>query len=318
MADIKNIIVDESGSGMRLDAYLAQVNAYPSRSIASKMCSSGQVKVNGKNANKKLILNEADTIDYLEYVKDGTIKAQDIPLDIKYEDEHIMVISKQPYLVCHPAPGHTDSTLVNALIFHCGADNLFKPDDDDTRLGIVHRLDADTSGLMIIAKSDKAGRVLQKAMKDHSTERHYKALVYGAVKQDSGRIEVPLMRTVNKRPKMMPSNDARAKSAVTSFKVLERYHSSFGDFSMLDCKIHTGRTHQIRTHMEYINHGVVGDQLYNRNAPAGFDPVEELGLKRQFLHSYRIEFEHPITGESMKFSDELPQDLQVVLNKIAE
>lgn len=209
-----------------------------------------------------------------------------------------------------------DGTLVNALIYHCGKDNLCNIQDDDKRLGIVHRLDADTSGLMICAKTDAAGKKLSADMKDHSTSRHYLVLVHGIIKQDTGKIDVPLLRTLNKRPKMIASNDSKAKSAITSFNVLKRIYSDYGNFSLLDCKIHTGRTHQIRAHMEYINHPVVGDPLYNSSAPKDFDANAELDLNRQFLHSYKIGFNHPITNQKMNFQDDLSVDLKSTYNKI--
>lgn len=219
-------------------------------------------------------------------------------------------------MVCHPAHGHANGTLVNALVNHCGKENLCDIQDDHRRLGIVHRLDADTSGLMVCAKTNEAGMTLSAAMKAHSTLRCYKTLVYGNVKQDSGKIDVPLLRTLNKRPKMIASNDAKAKTAVTTFKVLERYNFKDLDFSLLSCKLETGRTHQIRAHMEYIRHAVVGDPLYDGGAPKDFSAEAELGLRRQFLHSYKIGFNHPRTGEYLEFEDDLPADLNKALSQL--
>lgn len=226
-------------------------------------------------------------------------------------------MSKQPGLVCHPAHGHADGTLVNALVHHCGKDNLCNIQENDKRLGIVHRLDADTSGLMVCAKTNEAGITLSDAMRAHSTLRCYKTLVYGNLKHDNGKIDVPLLRTLNKRPKMIASNDAKAKTAVTTFKVIERIESQFGNFTLLECKLETGRTHQIRAHMEYIRHAVVGDPIYNGGAPKDFDAEAELGLTRQFLHSYKIGFNHPRTNEYMEFEDALAPDLQKVLELVS-
>lgn len=317
MAKSFEIIVDESNSGFRLDQFLTNICAYKSRSIAAKFCDSGKVLVNDNKAQKKLKVQSGDVVVYEEALEDSEIVGQDIPLDIRFEDYDIIVISKQPGLVCHPAHGHSDGTLVNALIYHCGKDHLCNIQEDEMRLGIVHRLDADTSGLMICAKSNKAGEKLSLDMKNHTTSRHYFALVHGIIKQDTGKIEVPLLRTLNKRPKMIASNDSKAKEAITSFEVKERISSDYGEFTLLDCKIHTGRTHQIRAHMEYINHSVVGDPLYNSSAPNNFNAIEELNLNRQFLHSYKIGFNHPITGEYLKFEDTLPQDLQTVFDTIS-
>lgn len=310
------MIVKEKHNGIRLDSYLAEVGAYNSRSIAAKFCDAGKVTVNGKAGSKKNKLQAGDTVEFEAAVENTKLAGEDIPLDIRYEDEEIIVLSKQPGLVCHPAQGHPNGTLVNALINHCGADHLCDIQTDHARLGIVHRLDADTSGLMICAKTNEAGLKLSQAMKDHTTLRCYQTLVFGNVKQDSGKIDVPLLRTLNKRPKMIGSNDANAKNATTTFKVINRIESSFGKFSLLSCKIITGRTHQIRAHMEYINHPVVGDPLYNSGAPKDFDAKEELNLNRQFLHSCKIGFNHPRTDEYIEFEDELPQDLKSSLEKL--
>lgn len=226
------------------------------------------------------------------------------------------MISKQPGLVCHPAHGHANGTLVNALINHCGKKHLCDIQDDHKRLGIVHRLDADTSGLMVCAKNNAAGKELSQAMKDHSTLRCYKTLVHGTIKQDNGKIDVPLLRTLNKRPKMTASNDAKAKTAITTFNVIERIESEYGNFTLLECKLETGRTHQIRAHMEYIRHPVVGDPLYTGGAPKDFNAEAQLELRRQFLHSYKIGFNHPRTNEYIEFTDNLPKDLQAALKKL--
>lgn len=310
------MIVVEEYNGMRLDAFLAQVDAYPSRSIAAKFCEANKVLVNGNPKSKNFKLSEGDEVEWEPAVEDVEVEGEDIPLDVRYEDDDIIVISKQPGLVCHPAHGHANGTLVNALINHCGKKHLCDIQDDHRRLGIVHRLDADTSGLMVCAKNNASGRELTKAMKSHETLRCYKALVYGNIKQDSGKIDVPLLRTLNKRPKMIASNDAKAKTATTTFKVVERIESEFGNFTLLECKLETGRTHQIRAHMEYIRHPVVGDPLYTGGAPKDFNAEAELGLRRQFLHSYKIGFKHPRSGEYLEFEDKLPKDLYLVLEKL--
>lgn len=311
------MIVEEKYNNVRLDVFLVEEKCYASRSIAAKFCEAGKVTVNDNAAQKNLKLKSGDIVDFVPADDNVDIKAQNIPLDIKYEDDHIIVISKQPGLVCHPAHGHKDGTLVNALVYHCGRENLSNIQEDENRLGIIHRLDADTSGLMVCAKSNEAAMVLSAAMKAHSTDKHYKALVFGNVKQETGKIDVPLLRVLNKRPKMIASSDPKSKDAVTTFRTIERIDCQFGKFSLLDCKLHTGRTHQIRSHMEFINHPIVGDSVYNSGAPKDFDAREELGLNRQFLHSYKLGFNHPITGEYMEFEDALPKDLQNILNKLS-
>lgn len=313
---MEKLIVNSDYNGLRLDKFLADNDAYKSRSLAAKFCDNKKVQVNGQVAQKKLTVYENDEVMYQPAFEDSELIGQDIPLNIKYEDDDLLVISKQPGLVCHPFSGHNKDTLVNALIHHCKKEHLFVNNDDDTRLGIVHRLDADTSGLMIVAKSQNAGVKLTQDFKNHLPSRHYLALVYGAFKHKTGKIDVPIIRNLNKRPKMVASKDPKAKRAVTSFEVLEQFFYENTHFSMLDCKIHTGRTHQIRSHMEYINHPVVGDPLYNSGGPKDFDAKEVLGLNRQFLHSYKISFEHPITKKQMSFKDELAKDLLSALEKI--
>lgn len=277
--------VGEIKDNNRLDAFLAGSGAYSSRSLAAKFCDAEKIKVNGVVANKKLKIAEGDIIEYEPAVEDTELVGEDIDLDIRYEDDEILVISKPAGLVCHPAYGHPNGTLVNALIHHCGKEHLCDIQTDHKRIGIVHRLDADTSGLIICAKTDEAGLALSASLKAHEVVRCYKTLVYGNVKQDTGKIDVPLLRTVNKRPKMIASNDPKAKNAITEFKVLERINSDFGEFSLVECNIITGRTHQIRAHMDYIKHSVVGDWLYASSKPKDFDAEKDLGLTRQFLHS---------------------------------
>ena len=297
---------------MRLDAFLALINAYPSRSIAASFCTEGKVLVNGSKAPKSYKLSEGEEVTWEEHEDNFAVEGENIPLDIRYEDDDIIVISKQAGLVCHPAKGHDSGTLVNALVAHCGKEHLCDIQDDHRRLGIVHRLDADTSGLMVCAKTNVAGMTLSAAMKAHSTLRLYRALVHGNIKQDNGKIDVPLLRTLSKRPKMIASTDAKAKSATTTFKVLERSNYKDHELTLVECKLETGRTHQIRAHMEYIRHPVVGDPLYNSGAPKGYDALSELELRRQFLHSCKIGFNHPTTGEYLEFEDNLPEDLERV------
>lgn len=315
MTNWNKIIVNQDQTKIRLDKFLCDNACYKSRNTASKFCEDNKVKVNDEFASKKMNISPGDVIEYISDTEQHVV-AQDIPLNIKYEDEHILVISKQPGLVCHPSHAHKDNTLVNALINHCGEENLCDILDNKERLGIVHRLDADTSGLIICAKTNKAGLILQKNMKEHTTSRHYKALVYGNVKQNTGKIDVALIRVVNKRPKIIPSTSPKAKYAITTFTTLQRYKTSFGEFSLLDCKLHTGRTHQIRSHMEFIGHPIVGDPLYNSGINQENDISKKINLNRQFLHSYKIGFSHPISNEYLNFEDDLAPDLAISLNNL--
>lgn len=312
------MIVNEEHNCMRLDAFLALVNAYPSRSVAANFCVQQKVLVDGTPQAKNFKLSSGQEVTWEEQVDVFDVGPEDISLDIRYEDDDIIVVSKQAGLVCHPAKGHDNGTLVNALVAHCGKENLCDIQDDHRRLGIVHRLDADTSGLMVCAKTNPAGMTLSAAMKAHSTLRVYRALVHGNIKQDSGKIDVPLLRSLNKRPKMMASTDPKAKSAVTTFKVLERISYKEHELTLVECKLETGRTHQIRAHMEYIRHPVVGDPLYDGGAPKDFNAESELNLTRQFLHSCKIGFNHPTTGEYLEFEDSLPKDLQKVYQTVSK
>jgi 23S rRNA pseudouridine1911/1915/1917 synthase len=205
--------------------------------------------------------------------------------------------------------------LVNALIAHCGYGNLALLQGDD-RPGIVHRLDKDTSGLMIVAKSNVAGRVLTDAIRSKSVERRYLTLVHGRIAPQTGLIDAPLARGYFNRLKIYVSDTPSAKSSVTAFEVLERFEAGLHDdgYTLLECRLHTGRTHQIRAHMEYIGHPCVGDPVYGSQSR----PKAQLGLTRQFLHSSRLEFTHPMTHEPMVFTDALPDDLAAVLEDLRQ
>ena len=308
--------VEPEQQGLRLDASLAQKGCYASRAAATRAIEEGRVFVNGAERAKKYQVQAGDFIVYTEDEDSPhiTIQGQEIPLDIRFEDDDLMVISKQADLVCHPSPDHYDGTLVNALIYHCGKDNLCNVQGEDDRLGIVHRLDKDTSGLMLAAKSNTAGSLLMQDIQDRVVDRHYLALVQGIIPLDTGMIDAPIGRSDNNRLRMAVSDAPSARDAVTTFKVLERFEPSRHDegFTLIDCKLFTGRTHQIRVHMNYIHHACVGDPMYG----TGSDKAQ-LGLERQFLHSYRLAFTHPMTGEDLQFVDGLPRDFQDVLDGLA-
>ena len=317
MADNRYLArIDDQDDGSRLDSFLASVVHITSRSKAVKLIEAGKVSVNGEMCCvKKHILEEGDRVEVeLPAPKSAVIVPDHIPLDIRYEDDYMIILSKQAGLVVHPSQGHERGTLANALVAHCGIHNLGMLQGED-RPGIVHRLDKDTSGLMLAAKDDENQAALQSAIKLRTVDRRYLTLVQGYISPDSGIIDGPIARSTRDRTKMAVSKLATARDALTTFKVLERFDASSTDdgFTLLECKLYTGRTHQIRVHMQYIHHPCVGDPLYGPKRNQG-----DLGLDRQFLHSYRIRLKHPITHEEIALLDPLPWDLQQVLEDLNE
>lgn len=307
-------------AGERLDSLLAARACFASRSAAARAIESGNVFVNGANVVKKYAVAAGDVIVYQEEeeVEAGPVTGQPIDLDIRFEDDDLIVLSKQIGLVCHPSVDHADGTLVNALIYHCGADHLCNVQGEDDRLGIVHRLDRDTSGLMLAAKTDAAGYALMEDIRDRAVDRHYLALVHGVIAPDTGMIDAPIARSANERTRMAVRDVLSARDAVTTFRVLERFEPRQHDdgYTLIDCKLFTGRTHQIRVHMQYAKHPLVGDPVYTANGPK--DARAQLGLKRQFLHSFRIRFIHPETSEELEFADNLPRDLDEALRSLGD
>lgn len=307
-------------AGERLDSLLAARACFASRSAAARAIESGNVFVNGANVVKKYAVAAGDVIVYQEEeeVEAGPVTGQPIDLDIRFEDDDLIVLSKQIGLVCHPSVDHADGTLVNALIYHCGADHLCNVQGEDDRLGIVHRLDRDTSGLMLAAKTDAAGYALMEDIRDRAVDRHYLALVHGVIAPDTGMIDAAIARSANERTRMAVRDVPSARDAVTTFRVLERFEPRQHDdgYTLIDCKLFTGRTHQIRVHMQYAKHPLVGDPVYTANGPK--DARAQLGLKRQFLHSFRIRFIHPETSEELEFADNLPRDLNEALRSLGD
>jgi 23S rRNA pseudouridine1911/1915/1917 synthase len=305
--------VEPDETGMRLDALLGGFDFIASRSAAARLIEDGLVLVNGAHAPKKHAVKAGERIEIEVPPYDrGELIAEDIPLDIRFEDDHMIVLSKQAGLVVHPAEGNWTGTLVHALLAH--SDELGSLQGED-RPGIVHRLDKDTSGLMMVAKTDEAQIALQQAIQVRSVDRRYLALVHGWIAPDSGLIDAALARDPRERMRMAVSDATSARQSVTTFRVLERFEAGrFDDgFTLLECKLYTGRTHQIRVHMAYIGHPCVGDPVYGHRKIKA-----DLGLERQFLHAYRLEFEHPITGEELFFVDPPPEDLASRLRSIAE
>lgn len=317
MARAFSVTVSPEQEGMRLDAFLADTACYPSRSAAVKAIESGLVFVNGATVSKNHGLACGNTVVYEEMptVERPEILGENIPLDVRFEDEHLIVLSKQTGLCVHPSPGHYGSTLCHALVYRYGREGLAHIQGDD-RPGIVHRLDMETSGLLMCAKTDEAGNLLQDMIRLRTVDRRYLALVHGNIAHDTGMIDSPVARGYTDRLRMVVTDRGNARDAITTFTVLERFEAAGKDngFTLLECKLYTGRTHQIRVHMEYIGHCCVGDPLY------AWGPTDaQLGLeKRQFLHSYKLSFTHPYTTEDLSFTDALPPDLQAAYDSIAD
>jgi len=284
------IICDKSYD--RVDAFIASTGQF-TRSAAAKLCDEGRVLINGKTAKKKtsLAVNDKVTVDVPEPV-DSTAKPQEIPLDIVYEDGDLLVVNKPKGMVVHPAPGNSDGTLVNALLAHCGAS--LSGINGVIRPGIVHRIDKDTSGLLIVAKNDRAHTHLAAQIKEHSFMREYEAEVYGNVKEEEGTVDAPIGRHPTKRKQMAVTTKA-SRNAVTHWRVVNRY----GKFTHLALRLETGRTHQIRVHMAHMGHAVAGDSVY------GPKKVIER-LCGQCLHAKRIGFVHP-DGRYLEFDSPLPE-----------
>jgi len=318
-----NALVGPTADGMRLDAFLASLDECPSRSACARLVAEGEVTINGTLAmskSERIMLGDRVQVrvPLPEEPQGRLLPNPDIKLDVRFEDDYLIVLSKQAGLVCHPSPGHIDDTLANALVAHCGYQHLGLLQGED-RPGIVHRLDMDTSGLMLAAKDDNTQRALQDLIRLRVLDRRYVTLVHGYVAPDEGTITTGIARSPRDRVRMTVSDDPLAREAITTFRTLERFEASRGDegYSLLECHLYTGRTHQIRVHMRHIGHPLVGDPLYGLSAKRGKERREDLGLSRQFLHSWRISFDHPVTAESITCADALPSDLAETLHVLA-
>jgi len=320
MAASRCYVATAEDAGTRLDALMGERGMYASRSAAAKAIEAGRVLVDGQPASKKQSVRPGQAIVYEvdEETVDTPLRGEPIPLDIRYEDDHLIVLSKQAGLVCHPSDDHRDGTLVNALIYRYGANGLCDVQGEKDRLGIVHRLDMDTTGLMMAAKTNVAGEALMAAIQDHVIDRRYLALVHGVISIERGMVDAPIARHATERTRMAIRDCESAREAITTFEVLRRFEPGPRDngYSLIDCKLFTGRTHQIRVHMEYAKHPLVGDPLYTANRPKA--ETANRGLNRQFLHSFKLSLDHPITGEHMEFEDNLPDDLQDVLDSLED
>ena len=298
------LTVAEEMSGKRLDSVLAGMMPQYSRSFIQKLFENGSITVGGDPCSEKKRKAAAGDIVEITIPQPERleVEAEDIPLDIVYEYDELLVVDKPAGMVVHPAPGNHSGTLVNALMYHCG--DALSSINGVIRPGIVHRIDKDTSGLLMVAKTDRAHNALSAQLAEHSITRRYKAIVYSNIKEDEGTVDKPIGRDPGNRLRnaVVYTN---SKNAVTHYRVLER----FGGFTLVEAVLETGRTHQIRVHMAYIRHPLLGDTLYG---PA----KNRYGAKRQMLHAGVLGFVHPVTGEYMEFNSPLPQDFEDVLAKL--
>ena len=295
-------VVTFKENGERLDKAVAMLNSELSRSFITKLIDEGKITINGKVEKPSFKVKENDEI-FIEEIVDvkSDIKEEDIPLDVVYEDDDILVINKPQGMVVHPANGHYSGTLVNALMF---MEDSLSSINGVIRPGIVHRIDKDTSGLLCVAKNDNAHHFLAEQLKDHTMAREYMALVRGVIKENSGTIEMPIGRDKKDRQKMAVVKEG--KPAVTHFQVLER----FRDHTLVKCQLVSGRTHQIRVHMAAIGHAVEGDPLY---AGKNYDKIYKNG---QLLVAFKLKLIHPTTKKEMVFNIDLPEYFQKVLESL--
>ena len=295
-------VVTDKDTGIRVDIYVAKALDI-SRSYAGNLIKNGKVSMRDRilKANYRVAAGDEIVIEKDE-AEDLTVEAENIPLDIVYEDKDIIIVNKARGMVVHPAAGNPNGTLVNALLWHCGGE--LSGINGVIRPGIVHRLDKDTSGLMVAAKTDTAHKSLAEQIKSHTARRTYVALVHGNIVEAKGRIDAPLGRHPKDRVKM-DVNMKDGKDAITHFTVLER----FGNYTLVQCRLETGRTHQIRVHMAYIGHPVVNDPLYGYKRDAF--PIEG-----QALHSCALDLVHPITKQAMHFEAPWPDDFKAVVQAV--
>ena len=299
---MKEYIVSQEEKGKRLDAYIPSVDLDITRTSAQRLIEDGNILVNGKNAKVSYKIQENDKISVeIPKPKQIELKAQDIPIEIVYEDSDIIVVNKPKGMVVHPANGNPDGTLVNAIMAIC-KDSL-SGIGGEIRPGIVHRIDKDTSGLLIVAKNDNAHVKMSEQIKNHEVKKTYIALVRGIFKENEATIDMPIGRSTSDRKKMAVNKNG--KNAITHIKVLKR----FDKYTLLQVNIETGRTHQIRVHMAEIGFPIVGDYVYSN----GKNPFD---VKGQMLHSYKLEFKHPTTNENMSLKADLPEYFEKVLQEL--
>ena len=302
MDKIREFLVLDEEEGDRLDVYLSSQLGDMSRSYIQKIIKDKKVKVNGKEEKAKYLVKEDDEIKIeIPAPKLLEVVPQDIPIDIVYEDDDVLIVNKPQDMVVHPAPGNYEGTLVNAILYHC-KDKLSSI-NGVIRPGIVHRIDKDTSGLLMIAKNNNAHNSLAEQLKDHSITREYEFICHGVVKEDKITVNKPIGRNPKDRLKMAIVNEG--KHAVTHFEVIERYDN----FTHMKARLETGRTHQIRVHALSINHPLLGDPIYGPKNT-------KFNLKGQTLHARKIGFIHPTTNEYIEFNSDLPEYFTNIINKI--
>ena len=297
---VVTITIEQEVAGERLDKALAALQEGWSRSQVGTWLTDGRIKVNGADVKAKYKVKEGDVIEVdIPEVEELEIVAEDMDLEIVYEDADVLVVNKPRGMVVHPAPGHSTGTLVNGLMHHCkdlsGINGVARP-------GIVHRIDKDTSGLLMVAKNDVAHEGLVNQLVDKSVTRKYTALVHGHIAHDKGTIDAPIGRDQKDRQKQAIVD--KGKHAVTHFQVIER----FGNFTLIECRLETGRTHQIRVHMNYIGFPLAGDPKYG--------PKKTIDFPGQVLHAGVLGFKHPVTGEYLEFSAPLPEDFENLLAEL--
>ena len=301
--NLNSIVVSDEDDLVRIDKYITEAGFDLTRSRIQGLISDGNITVNDKNVKANYKVRENDVIKIL--IPDAVpvdIPAEDIPLNIVYEDDDLLIVNKPKGMVVHPAPGHYTGTLVNALMYHC-KDKL-SGINGELRPGIVHRIDMDTTGLLVICKNDKAHNFIADQLKEHSITRKYQAIVYNAFKDEEGTIEGNIGRHPNDRKKMTITPNG--KEAITHYKVLK----SHGKYTLIECQLETGRTHQIRVHMTSINHPLLGDEVYGpKNCP--------YNLQGQVLHAKTLGFIHPTTKEYVEFDSELPEYFQKLVDNLS-
>jgi len=303
--------IGEAQAGLRLDRALAELLPDLSRERIKALIVEGQIVSGGRSLNPsmKVAVGQDYSITLPAPVALDAV-ARDIPLDIVHEDADLIVVDKPAGLVVHPAAGNLDGTLVNALLHHC--DGQLSGIGGVARPGIVHRIDKDTSGLLVVAKSDKAHEGLARQFKDHSIDRLYAAIVYGIPTPGSGTVDAWIGRSDADRKKMAVHREGRGKHAVTHYRVMERLRGA----AMVECRLETGRTHQVRVHMAHLGHPLISDPVYGRDRKGFKSILETLGFKRQALHAKRLGFIHPVTEEPLAFDSPLPADMQELLSEL--
>ena len=291
--------IENNDIGKRIDKYLGETTDY-TRSKIQKMIENGNILVNNNKVKSSYTLKENDNVEVTDYVEETDILPENIPLDIYYEDNDLIVVNKPSGMVVHPAPGNYSGTLVNALMYHT---NNLSTVNTSIRPGIVHRIDADTSGLLLVAKNDKSHNLLAEAIQKKEVVREYIALVDGVINEDTATIDAPIGRDKNDRKKMAVTSE-NSKDAITHIRVLDRYKDS----TLIRCKLETGRTHQIRVHLNYIGHPIVNDPVYGKKKLID----EKFG---QMLHAEKIGFVHPTTKEYMEFTAPVPDRFKEILEE---